>query len=209
MIELCAGISKSQQNGIFAYFAACSYPQIFYPRINISWYKNMKSLNLIFIFALLITSCYCFSCQTDDDCNHGEGTCQSDHTCYCKWFYQGESCSIRWQDANPGWLDLWIVYCAFTCILQVLIMGFILREILSFPKFRLNMVTLILLLILLGCTSKETSRNLLRFLSTTRELLCRWAQLFWAINSWCRQCYVLYSCFNLLFLLLSYDDALV
>ena len=164
----------------------------------------------LFIITLLINSSFCFSCQTDDDCNHGQGTCQSDNTCYCKWFYEGESCSVRWQDANHGWISLWTFYNIYTCILQVFLVVLIAWEFKSYRKFRFNMVTIIFLLILLACVGKRTdTRYLLRFFSTLNRLWRRWTQLLWPTNCPCRQCYVLYSRYDLLFLLLLNDDALV
>lgn len=115
---------------------------------------------IIVLIILLINTVYGFSCQTDSDCN-SEGTCEPDHTCYCRWFYQGESCSIRWEDANNGWIEYWIFYCVYTCILQVFMLVLIVREIKSYKgKIQLNTVTLQLGLISFGLLGIESSLDL-------------------------------------------------
>jgi hypothetical protein len=115
-------------------------------------------LSTIVLITLYIAYAFCFSCETDADCNN-KGACQSDHTCYCEWFYEGESCSERWEDVNKGWIGVWIFYCVYTCILHLSMIIQILRELWATGKFRLNMVTTILLSVLLSCVSKRFPRD--------------------------------------------------
>ena len=94
-----------------------------------------------------------YACETDDDCS-GHGSCQN-YKCYCEWFYQGETCSERWVDNNPGWFDFYIFYCIYTCLINLAIVALAIHQLkLSFPKIKINMVNLIMILYVLAAMCK-------------------------------------------------------
>ena len=111
-------------------------------------------MNRILYTFLLILLCIaiCRACETDDDCN-GHGSCQKEK-CYCEWFYQGETCTDRWTDKNPGWFDFYVFYCVYTCLLNMTIIIVSAHQLwLSYPKIRINVVNLLMSLFMLAAIS--------------------------------------------------------
>jgi hypothetical protein len=117
---------------------------------------------ICFIILISLSATFAYSCQTDEDCN-SKGACQSDNTCYCEWFYQGDDCSQRWEDANQGWIGLWIFYRVWTCVIHGLMLAIIVNQLRTFKTFRVNMVTVVILVLLLNTLSKLV-KNFFNFL---------------------------------------------
>lgn len=90
-------------------------------------------------------------CTSDNDCSD-HGLCQ-DSICECSWFWTGDDCSTRWQDAHPGFLEFFIFYSALTVLLNLFIVCKVIYEYTRIRKFQTNIVTVCFGLLLVASLS--------------------------------------------------------
>ena len=114
----------------------------------------MKTVALLLLF---ISFAFSFECISDSDCN-SKGTCQKDGSCYCQSFYEGDDCSLHWADKHTGWLPIWIIYCVWTCILNLVIITRIMYVFIKYKGYKVNMVNVVTTLLLLASLSKRLKK---------------------------------------------------
>jgi hypothetical protein len=142
-------------------------------------HRNKTLITMKWWHVILLFISFAVCCNTNADCNF-KGECQSNRVCYCEWFYEGSNCSDRWQDAEKGWLGMWIFYVSYTSILQFAIMLLILLEVKSLKTIKLNVVNFTLLLLFSASAGKyPLQKNNLLVKSSIYRVYCRWAFVLW------------------------------